>query len=116
MSPVHPSWWNFAFALNHYRQHQYEQSLAETLKIEMPQYYVTHVVRAMNYGQLGRTDAAELAVDEIRELKPDYGVTVREDFRRRNLPEPLIEHIVGGLRKAGLEITPTAMSGRGPQS
>jgi adenylate cyclase len=102
VSPVHPSWWHFAFVLNHYRQHQYEQSLAEALKIDMPEYYMTHVVRAMSYGQLGRADEARLAVEQITQRKPDYAVTVREDFRRRNLPEPLIEHIVEGLQKAGL--------------
>ena len=65
---------------------------------------MTYVVRAMSYGQLGRTAEGRDAVAEIIKRKPNFGEDVRNDFRRRNLPEPVIEHIVEGLRKAGLQI------------
>ena len=104
MSPVHPSMWHFPHALDFYRRHAYDDALATSLKIDIPKLYMTYVVRAMIYGQLGRTEEGRDAVAQIMKRKPNFGKDVRNDFRRRNVPGPLIEHIVEGLRKAGLQI------------
>lgn len=62
ISPVHPGWWNFAFAVDSYRNHDYEASLAALRNIDMDFYYLTHVMRAINFGQLGLTKEAMAAV------------------------------------------------------
>lgn len=104
MSPAHPPLWHFPFVLNYYRLEAYDDALAEARNIDIPKLYMTHVFRAMVYGQLGRSDEAQAAVAEILKRKPAYGDNVRADFRRRNVPEPVIGQIVDGLRKAGLRM------------
>ena len=104
MSPAHPPMWYFPHALDSYHRQSYDDALATSLKIDIPKLYMTYVVRAMIYGQLGRAAEGRDAVAEIIKRKPNFANDVRNDFRRRNLPEPLIEHIVEGLRKAGLQV------------
>jgi hypothetical protein len=65
---------------------------------------MTHVMRATNYGHLGRLEEGWKSVELASELKPDFPATVHQDFRRRNVPEPIIARIVDGLRKAGMEL------------
>ncbi len=66
--------------------------------------------RAMILGQLGRREEAQPAVEGALELKPD----VRERFwdmaRIWNVPDPHIERMADGLRKAGLAIAPAPSS------
>ena len=104
MSPVHPPKWHFPYALDSYRRQAYDDALTTSLKIDMPKLYMTYVFRAMSYGQLGRTAEGRDAVAEIIKRKSNFAEDVRNDFRRRNLPEPLIDQIVEGLRKSGLQI------------
>jgi hypothetical protein len=96
--------WYFPHTMDFYRRQLYDDALATSLKIDIPKLYMTYVVRAIIYGQLGRAAEGRDAVAEIIKHKPNFANNVRNDFRRRNLPEPLIEHIVEGLRKAGLQI------------
>jgi hypothetical protein len=57
----------------------------------------------MAYGQLGELDAASSAVRDLLALKPDFAMTARDEFGKWFEPE-LVEHIVDGLRKAGLDV------------
>ncbi|MBK8176077.1 MAG: hypothetical protein IPK66_12685 [Rhodospirillales bacterium] len=62
--------------------------------------------RAMILGERGHSDEARPAIEAALRLEPD----VREHFwdmaRIWNVPDPHIEHMADGLRKAGLAITP----------
>ena len=60
LTPNYPRWCHFPIGAHLYLKGEYEQSLAESLKIELPDYYWTQVFLAMNYGQLGaRTKQAQ---------------------------------------------------------
>jgi hypothetical protein len=59
------------------------------LQIDMPRFYLTHVMRAIVYAELGDMENARTALDDLTRLKPDYGRSVRDDFTRRNLPRAL---------------------------
>src|SRR4029077_10511406 len=74
------------------------------LKINMPRFYATHLMAAAAYGQLGERDAATKALRELLVLWPSFGVSVREEMGKWCDPD-LAEHLIDGLRKAGLEIT-----------
>ena len=104
MNPVQPLLWHFAYTVDHYNHRRYEASLAMAHKIGAERYYMTHVMRAMNYGQLGMVEEGRKAVELTLKLKPDFAAVVRQDFRRRNIPEHLIIDIIEGLAKAGMEI------------
>ena len=60
----------------------------------------------MILGQLGRSEEAQPVIEAALKLKSD----VRERFwdmaRIWNMPDPQIEHMADGLRKAGLAIEP----------
>jgi tetratricopeptide (TPR) repeat protein len=104
MSPAHPPLWYFPRALFEYRRHAYEDALAAANRVNIPKLYMSHMFRAMILGQLGKTEDAKRAAEEIIKLKPDFSKNVRSDLRRRNIPEEMINHMLDGLRKAGLQI------------
>jgi hypothetical protein len=58
---------------------------------------------AAAYGQLGRREAAGKAVQERFKLKPNIALIARPALQMRFDGE-LVEHLIDGLRKAGLEI------------
>jgi hypothetical protein len=69
----------------------------------MPGFWRTNVAFAAVYGQLGEVEAAHKAVRELLALKPDFAVIAREELEKWWRPE-LVEQLIDGLRKAGLEI------------
>ena len=105
LSPVHPGWYHAAAIFDHYRKGEYEAALAEAKQGEMEGFYITHVFSAMAYGQLGRQEEAQAAIENLLALRPDFANTARDEFRRWNLAEDLIDHCLDGLRKAGLGVS-----------
>ncbi len=69
----------------------------------MPAYHWPHVYLAAVYGQLGEQQRATAALRELHALVPNFGATAREEFGKW-LDAELTEHLIDGLRKAGLEI------------
>ena len=105
LNPRHPGWYRFALFANAYRQRDYRGAVDIALKLNLPDFFVTHEVLAAAYGQLGEREAAAKALKELLRLRPDYAETGREKLEKWLEPE-LVEHWMDGLRKAGLEIPP----------
>jgi serine/threonine-protein kinase len=61
------------------------------------------VYLAAVYGQLGEPERARAALQELHKLVPNFGAMAREEFGKW-LDAELTEHLVDGLRKAGLDI------------
>ncbi|HLX00242.1 MAG TPA: hypothetical protein VKR82_16495 [Candidatus Acidoferrales bacterium] len=55
-------------------------------------------------GQLGELETARNAVRELLRIRPDFLVAWREELCKWWDVE-LVEHLIDGLRKAGLEIS-----------
>jgi hypothetical protein len=53
---------------------------------------------------LGRTREAKAAVDKLLKLYPDIARNFRNEDRKYNVTPGMVEHMVAGLRKAGLDI------------
>lgn len=71
----------------------------------MPGNYWTYVLQAAIYGQLQERESAERAIATLLELNPDYPPNARQDVELWNWGAPdHVEHLLEGLRKAGLEI------------
>jgi tetratricopeptide (TPR) repeat protein len=104
LNPNHPEWYHFPLFHYHYLRGEYEKALDMALKINMPGFFWTHVLRAAVYGQLGRKAEAREAADKLLELYPTYPENARDEFRKWNFPEEAIEHHLEGMRKAGLDI------------
>jgi adenylate cyclase len=106
LGPNYPPWCRFQLSFAHYQKGEYQQALGESLKIDMPDLFWTHIYLAMNYGQLGRKQEAKAAVAKLLGLYPDIAQKFRREERKSNVPEDMIERMVDGLRKAGLDIPP----------
>jgi len=101
LNPLHPSWYFFSFARLHYSQKNYEQTIADVEKIGLPHFYWTHMLTAAAKGQLSHADAAA-ALARIFEVKPDF--SARVELQKWNAAPADLEHIVDGLKKAGLRV------------
>jgi TolB-like protein len=103
LNPNCPGYFYFAGACNAYRQGRYEEVLEAAARINMPNYYQVPALRAAALGQLGRLEDAHKAVQDLLALRPDFATDVRREYSKWYNSE-LIENIIDGLRRAGLEI------------
>ena len=103
LNPHFPGWYRFTSIFNAYRQKDYRGTVEGTLRVNIPGYFWTLVMSAAAHGQLGETTAAQDSLRELLKSKPDFALTARDELGRWFDPE-LVEHLVDGLRKAGLEI------------
>lgn len=99
LNPLHPGWYHFGFARFHYHRCLYEEMLVDIQRISMPNFYWTHLLNAAALGQLGRGEA-RLSLEKMKELKP--GISVHEEMHKWNLSPRDFDHLMDGLRKAGL--------------
>lgn len=104
LNPYHPGWYYFPLAFDHYRKGDFELALVEALKVNMPGYHPNHITLAAIYGQLGREKEAHAAVEDLLNLVPNYAALAREELGKWFLTAEMLEHVLQGLRQAGLEI------------
>ncbi|MFN2384699.1 MAG: protein kinase [Thermoanaerobaculia bacterium] len=103
LNPHHPGWYRYVALTDAYRRRDYRGALASALKVNMPGYYWPHALLATVYGQLGEQQRARAALRELHVLMPDFGAMAREEFGKWHDAE-LTEHLLDGLRKAGLDV------------
>ncbi|HMF98219.1 MAG TPA: winged helix-turn-helix domain-containing protein [Vicinamibacterales bacterium] len=99
LNPLHPSWYYFSFARLHYHQKTYEKVISDVQKVGLPHFYWTHLLDGASKGQLRRADASE-SLARIFEIKPNF--SARVELQKWNAAPDDLEHIMEGLRKAGL--------------
>jgi TolB-like protein/Tfp pilus assembly protein PilF len=103
LNPNHPGWYWFPLVINAYRQRDYQRTLELVSKINMPRFWRTQLVLAAAHAQLGHHDAARQAAQELLKIRPDFSEVARDELGKW-YDEQLIEHLIDGLRKAGLKI------------
>ena len=103
LNPHHPGWYHYLAVYDAYRRRNYQAALTNALKVNMPGYYWPHATLAAVYGQLGEKERAAAALRELLVLRSNFGAIAREEYGRWNEVE-FVEHLLDGLRKAGLEI------------
>jgi TolB-like protein/Tfp pilus assembly protein PilF len=103
LNPHHAGWYHYVAFCDAYRRRDYRGALASALKVNMPAYHWPYVYLAAVYGQLREQQRARAALRELHALVPNFGATAREEFGKW-LDAELTEHLLDGLRKAGLEI------------
>jgi len=72
--------------------------------VNMPGYHPNHITLAAIYGQLGRTRDARAALEDLQLLSPGYETRAREELGKWFLSTDMLDHVLDGLRKAGLGI------------
>ena len=96
----------YAVIYYHYQTEDYERALVELQRQEVFGDIWWLLYDAMILGQLGRMEEARPAIEAALKLKPDIREQIWDMARAWNAPDPHIEHIADGLRKAGLAIEP----------
>ncbi|HUO15775.1 MAG TPA: protein kinase [Verrucomicrobiae bacterium] len=102
INPRLPGWCRMPAFYNAYRKQNYQEAIRIGLKVNLPNLSSAHAAMAAAYGQAGNLPAAQKELQELRRLMPNTADAL-ERLRRWHLPE-VAEHLIDGLRKAGLEI------------
>jgi len=103
LNPNYPGILRFTPFTHAYCHGKYAEALEAAVRINMPGFFYAHASRAAALGQLGQREAGRKAVRDLLSLRPDFGATARLEYGKWFEPEQ-VEHLVDGLRKAGLEI------------
>jgi adenylate cyclase len=102
LNPNHPSWyWSVSF-LDAYHKGDYLSARPFLLKGNPQKNWLMHALLAAVQGQLGENEAAASHLREVLEMMPNFSSIARDEFSKWYLPE-LVDHLMDGLRKAGLE-------------
>jgi adenylate cyclase len=103
LNPNHSALFHWAAFTKAYSQGKYAEALELAVRINMPNYFYAYAARAAALGQLGQRGAATKELRELLALRPDFATAVRRDYAKWHDSET-VEHMIEGLRKAGLEI------------
>jgi serine/threonine protein kinase/tetratricopeptide (TPR) repeat protein len=107
LNPHHPGWYWFTPYYDAYNRRDYRAALEFASKVNMPGFWRTHCALAAAYGQLGEFEPARGALRELLAIRPNFAATARAELEKWHFPE-LIDHLLDGLRKAGLAIADPA--------
>ena len=107
LNPHYPGWYWFASAFDAYRKSDYRGALDVAVKINLRGIWGTSLVLAAAYAQAGEREAARKHLQELLAIIPDFAVVAREELGKWWDPK-LVEHLLDGLRKAGLIDIPGA--------
>lgn len=100
----YPRYLHGATTLYYYRQKSYEKALTESKLYQMPGFFWAPLLRAAVLGQLNRLEEAGAELGVLKHMKPDFEKKARYLVSRFIKEEPLVLHVLEGLRKAGLTI------------
>ena len=103
LNPHHPAWYWALPLLDAYRKGDYVTARAFVLKADMPGQFFSHMLFAAVHGQLGDREAAEASIRQVMTLKPDFPIIARNELAKW-YPAELVEQLIDGLRKAGLDV------------
>ena len=104
LNPNHQSWWDWIWVLHHYLNGEYKDARDVALKVNLPNNYIIQAALTAAYGMLGESGKASEALAHLLEIRPDYPEDPRAPYRVRGMETELIEGLMEGLRKAGLEV------------
>ena len=103
LNPNHPGWYWFPPFFRAYRKGDYAGALEFALKVSMSGFWRNELALAATYGQLGELELARNAARDLLAVRPDFAAVARQECLKWWDPE-LVENLIEGLRKAGLEV------------
>ena len=103
LNPHHPGWYWFVPCFDAYRKGDYRLSLEFARKVNMPSLWRTSAIMAAALGQLGEIVSARILLQTLLTRRPNFKAEARKDLAIFWGPD-LVEGMIEGLRKAGLEI------------
>ena len=104
LNPKHQSWMWQTWHLYYFLKGEYAKSRDMGLKMNLPNNYMVQASLTAAYAMNGEQEKAQATLAHLLELRPDYADNPRAPFVARGMPNELVEGIMEGLRKAGLEV------------
>lgn len=102
LNPFYPWWFNVIPFLCYYHDRAYEEALKYAKRMNKPTTFWDPMLRAAALGQLGRTAECPPVLEALRHLDPDISRNARTYLTALLLSSEMTEHLVEGLKKAGL--------------
>ena len=103
LNPLYPDWWNNVVSYHYYLLGDYERSLVELKKGEIPDqiYYATHLVAL--YAELDETEKLQEALASLKAYHGDVSIADAHNYLSPFVQtDSDVERLLDGLRKAGL--------------
>jgi len=101
----------YAHSYNYYilcwdwlRRKEYEKAHAETFRFRLPNIFWDPLNRAVTLAHLERIEEAKQNVKEVLKLNPDFHARGRTLIQHLIKADDLVECIIEGLKKAGLDL------------
>ena len=107
----HAGWMHFAPLWQHFHNGEYEEALECANRVDVPGLFWPYLVMASACGHLGRRAEAAAAVRDLLALDPEFAAHARSNVGTWHFASGLMELILEGLRKAGLEMPKNDSSG-----
>ncbi len=102
LNPNHPSWYWAVFFLDAYRKGDYVSAHQFLMRGNPQKNYLMHALLAAGNAQIGESEMAARHLREMLTMMPDFPLIGRDEFSKWYPPE-LVEHLIEGLEKAGLQ-------------
>lgn len=99
-----PHYYFGATTLYYYRKDEYEKALAQANQYDMPTLFWAPLLRIATFGQLNNLSEARKNIIHLKKLKPDFEKKSRLLISRYVKEDDLVDHIVEGLKKAGMKL------------
>ena len=94
----------------YYRKNDYKKALEEANKYNLPNLFWSYMLRAACLAQLHRIEEARNEIDRLKSLRPDFEDKAYYLISRFIKENSLVEHLIEGLRLAGMSIPPPVQS------
>jgi adenylate cyclase len=104
LNPYYRPWVHHALSLNWFRTGNYEKAYQETLNFMMPECHWDPLLKAAACGQLGKIEEGQSCVQALLTLKPDFAKRGRDLIERYVKFEDIVDRIIEGLGKLGMNI------------
>jgi adenylate cyclase len=106
-TPHPPGWVRMATFLDHYAHERYDAALAEIRATDLGDDFRMPLFLAATYGQLGRVEETRPVIEDLRRLFPLPLGELRSEMIERHAHSPgLTDHLLEGLSKCGVDLTP----------
>lgn len=99
----YPKYFHGATTLYHYRKKDYPEALKEANNYQVKGFFWGPMLRAAVLGQLSRKKDAQRELEQLKLIKPDFEHKAHYLISRYIKEEPLVNHVLEGLKKAGLQ-------------
>lgn len=102
LNPQHPTWCQFALFHDHFLKGEYKQASEHISSFETPDWFWPYALEAINYAELGDTDALENARTNVFRLYPDFTKNVEIECAKWFHRKEDAELYLKSFKKAGL--------------